>query len=52
MHSESAFMLLVWDLTTFARYSESVSADQYGDISTLYISLWGYELPGFTGYGG
>lgn len=51
MDSNSAFMLLVWDLTVYARYSESVTPDQYGDMSNLYVELWGYELPAFTGHG-
>ena len=49
--SNPAFMLLVWDLTVYARYSEAVTSDQYGDMSNLYAEVWGYVLPAFTGYG-
>lgn len=47
------FMLLVWDLVLYARHSDAVNCDQYGDVQELFRTVWPlpYELPFLVGHG-
>ena len=55
MHSESAFMLLVWDVTIYSQHSPEVSPVQYGDVLNLFVTYWPlstYTVPTIIEYGG